>query len=102
MSSRDSHWRSSSPSERRGPTPSIIETANDAFVQIDALGKTRDWNRQAETVFGWSRDEVLGASLADTIIPERYHQAHASGLQRFLETGEGPVLNRRIELEGLR
>jgi PAS domain S-box-containing protein len=40
--------------------------------------------------------------LADTIIPERMRDAHWEGLRRFRETGEGPVLNQRVELTALR
>jgi PAS domain S-box-containing protein len=83
-------------------TRRILETAQDAFVSIDADGRIRDWNRQAERVFGWPRDEALGRSLAETIIPERYREDHRRGLARFLQTGEGPVLGKRLELEALR
>jgi PAS domain S-box-containing protein len=76
----------------------IIETAHDAFIGMDADGRIIDWNHQAETTFGWSRDEVLGRLLSETIIPPRYREAHQRGLKHFLATGEGPVLNKRIEL----
>src|SRR5436309_7455397 len=45
---------------------------------------------QAEATFGWPRAEVVGRSLADTIIPPRFREAHRLGLARYLETGEGP------------
>ena len=75
----------------------IIETANDAFVEMDNKGIITDWNRQAELVFGWQRSEAVGKPLAETIIPPNYREAHQAGLQHFLETGEGPLLNCRIE-----
>jgi PAS domain S-box-containing protein len=82
-------------------TRSIIETANDAFVGIDTSGRITDWNRQAEAVFGWSREEALGQPLAETIIPPQHREAHLEGLRRFLETGEGPLFYRRIEISAL-
>src|SRR5207247_9141439 len=57
---------------------------------------------QAEAVFGWREDEVLGRPLADTIIPPALRSAHASGLARYLASGEARVLGRRIELTGIR
>lgn len=78
-----------------------VETAQEAFVSMDEEGRIREWNRRARETFGWERDEVLGRPLAETIIPERFRQQHDEGIRRFLETGEGPVLNRRIELPGL-
>ena len=76
----------------------IIETALDAVIVMDAEGQVTDWNAQAHAMFGWSRDEAIGQSLSTMIIPARFQQAHEQGLKRFLETGEGPLLNRRIEL----
>jgi PAS domain S-box-containing protein len=79
----------------------IINTAYDPFVSIDSEGRVIDWNSQAEKTFGWSRDEVLGKTLADLIIPQRYREAHTQGIRRYLETGVGPVLNTRIEISAL-
>lgn len=80
----------------------ILESALDAVVCIDSDGTITDWNPQAEAVFGWKRDEVVGRSLADTIIPHHQRNAHREGMQRYLATGEAAVLNRRIELTALR
>ena len=81
---------------------SIIESAYDAFVAMDDSGKVVDWNAQAAATFGWTRGEALGQMLADLIIPETQRGAHAAGLRRYLETGEGPLLNRRLEVGALR
>jgi PAS domain S-box-containing protein len=80
----------------------ILETAQEAFISIDANGLVMDWNKEAEAVFGWSREEILGRSLAETVIPPQYREAHQRGLQHFLATGEGPVLNQRLEFSALR
>jgi PAS domain S-box-containing protein len=80
----------------------IIDTALDAVITIDAEGKITSWNRQAEIVFGWSNREAIGQRLADMIIPERQRMDHARGLRRFLATGDGPILRRRIEVTAIR
>lgn len=49
---------------------SILEQAHDAFVSIDTAGTVRNWNRQAERLFGWRRDEAEGRPLAETLRPE--------------------------------
>ncbi len=79
----------------------IVESAFDAFVGIDSSGVIIDWNVQAEATFGWSRSEAIGQSLSRLIIPERYREAHEKGLRRYFATGEGPVLNKRVEIAGL-
>jgi diguanylate cyclase (GGDEF)-like protein/PAS domain S-box-containing protein len=68
---------------------------------MDAGGFIIDWNPRSEATFGWSRDEAVGQILAEMIIPERYRESHWRGLQRYLETGEGPVIDTRIEIEAL-
>jgi PAS domain S-box-containing protein len=88
---RESEWR----------IRSIIETANEAVVGMDAGGLITDWNRGAEATFGWSWEEAIGRVLVETVIPERYREAHRKGVEHFLTTGEGPVLNTRLELEAL-
>lgn len=79
----------------------ILNTAHDAFIGMDADSTIVVWNDQAEQTFGWKRDEVIGRNLAQTIIPPQYRDAHLNGMKRFLETGEAPVVNRRLELRGL-
>jgi PAS domain S-box-containing protein len=79
----------------------IIDTANDAFVSINADGLITAWNRQAEITFGWPREEIIGQSLREAIIPPRYREAHQHGLRRFLATGSGSALYKRIELTAL-
>ena len=83
------------------PTTHILQTAHEAFVSMDAGGFITDWNLQAETTFGWSREEAVGRVLSDTIIPHRYREQHLRGLEHFLETGDGPVLSRRFEIEAV-
>jgi len=80
---------------------SILDSALDAVVSMDAQGRITGWNGQAEVIFGWSAEEAIGRMLSETIIPPRYREAHQAGLARFLATGEGPVLNRRIEITAL-
>ncbi len=79
----------------------ILESAHEAYVAMDAGGFIIDWNTEAESTFGWSREEAMGRVLADTIIPPRHREAHLKGLERYLTTGEGPVLGKRIEIDAL-
>jgi PAS domain S-box-containing protein len=80
----------------------IIDSSLDAIVTTDANSVIVDWSRQAEVIFGWTATEAVGKNLSDTIIPQRYREAHRQGVERFFATGEGPILNRRIEITALR
>ena len=80
----------------------IIDLAMDAVVSMDSGGHITAWNRQATAIFGWTAEEALGRDMADTIIPPQHRDGHRKGLKHFLQTGQGPVLNRRIEITALR
>jgi len=80
----------------------IIDAALDAVITMDGEGVIRSWSPQAERMFGWPASEAIGRTLSATIIPPQYRDAHERGLAHFLATGEGPVLNRRLEITGLR
>jgi PAS domain S-box-containing protein len=80
----------------------IVDTALDAVITIDQAGVITGWNSQAETTFGWASREVLGRSLAEVIVPQRFRATHQHGLERYLATGEATLLNKRIELDALR
>ncbi len=88
-------------SQSEKTTRLVIETANDAFIGMDEQGRVIDWNQKAETVFGWPREAILGQVLADAIIPFKRRHDHSEGLKRFLATGNGPVLNKSIEIMAL-
>jgi PAS domain S-box-containing protein len=87
---------------RRDELRPILETALDAVVVMKSDGIVADWNDRAAAVFGWSREEAVGRVMADLVIPERYREAHRKGLRRYLESGKGEVVGRRIEVSGLR
>lgn len=76
----------------------IVETSLDAFVQTDETGSILNWNSQAEQLFGWRRDEVLGKSTIDLVVAESERERVEAGLKRFLENEDGRTLNRRREL----
>ncbi|MEX1177652.1 MAG: ATP-binding protein [Nitriliruptor sp.] len=76
----------------------LIDSARDAYVSIDAAGRVTEWNRQAEVLFGWTRQEALGVLLADLIVPEAYRAAHLLGIERFVRTGHGEAVFQRLQL----
>ncbi|MDB5291465.1 MAG: hypothetical protein JWL69_2706 [Phycisphaerales bacterium] len=80
----------------------VLETALDCIVSMDHQGRVIEWNPAAERTFGYTRDECLGQQMAELIIPPSLREAHRRGLAKYLETGEGPVIGRRIEITACR
>ncbi|HWI20432.1 MAG TPA: PAS domain S-box protein, partial [Vicinamibacterales bacterium] len=79
----------------------ILDTAHDVFIGMDEQSRVVNWNAQAEQTFGWTREEAVGRDLSQLIIPMAFREAHTKGMARFIQTGEAPVVNRRLELRGL-
>lgn len=75
--------------------------APDAIIVVDIQSRITYWNPKAENIFGWTVREVLGKPLTQVIIPERYREAHESGMKRYLSSGEQRVLNKTIEITAL-
>ncbi|HEV7802089.1 MAG TPA: response regulator [Burkholderiales bacterium] len=80
----------------------ILETALDCVISITADSRIFEWNAAAERTFGYTRDEALGQLMPELIIPEEHRARHYAGITRFLATGQGRLLGRRIEIEALR
>jgi two-component system sensor histidine kinase/response regulator len=99
---RDLQERSTELQEACEQKNAIVETALDAVVGMGADGRISGWNSQAEQFFGHSAAEVLGRSMSETIIPERFRAQHEAGFRRYRETGVSKVLNTRLEMTALR
>lgn len=80
----------------------MLEAALDAVVTMDASGRVIGWNQAAAAVFGYHANEAIGRDMADLIVPPRLRQQHRQGLARFLEGGRPQILDRRLELTGMR
>ena len=79
----------------------VLDTALDPVVVMDTDGMVIGWNKHSEVAFGWSVDEAQGQRLSEMVIPHVHRAAHETGLKHYLATGEGPVLDKRIEITAL-
>jgi PAS domain S-box-containing protein len=79
-----------------------FEAALDCVVMADASGRVVEFNPAAERTFGYSRDEALGRTMAELIVPPSLRERHSTAFARFIETGHGTMLGRRLELTGMR
>lgn len=79
----------------------LLQKVLDAVVVMRTDGTVAEWNACAEQIFGWTREEALGRSMNDLIVPHQHRVVHANGLRRYLETGIGPVIDHRIEISAI-
>ncbi|MFN2635388.1 MAG: PAS domain S-box protein [Thermoanaerobaculia bacterium] len=80
----------------------ILDSALDALITIDSRGRIVEFNRAAETTFGYTRPEVIGLEMGAVIVPPSLREGHRIGMAHYLRTGEGPILDRRIEITAMR
>jgi PAS domain S-box-containing protein len=80
----------------------MLDAALDAVVTMDHQGRVIGWNPAAERTFGYRASEAMGQDMAELIVPPSLRAAHRRGLARFLDTRERVLLDRRLELTGMR
>jgi PAS domain S-box-containing protein len=80
---------------------SIVDTALDGIVTIDSTGRVSGWNPQAEAIFGWSEQEIVGTSAADLVAPSA-RTAFVQRVRVVLQTGIHQDADNRVEVEAVR
>src|SRR5262249_55499210 len=80
----------------------IIKPALDAFVQWDKKGIVREWNPQAEAIFGWERADALDKPIAELLIPAEARAAFQAEFDRFVAGGQTTLLGHRLQMEAIR
>lgn len=80
----------------------IAQASLDALITIDSAGKIIEFSPVAEKMFGYERSEVLGVPVSEIVIPSHLRQAHEDGMKKYHKTGQGPVINTRIEVPAVR
>jgi PAS domain S-box-containing protein len=85
-----------------GHARKILNVAHSAFISLDDEGRITYWNIRAEETFGWTREQVLGQSAIELIVPERHRDALRRGFRRFKAGGATRLLDNRTEQLALR
>jgi diguanylate cyclase (GGDEF)-like protein/PAS domain S-box-containing protein len=80
----------------------VTYTASDAVITADGAGNVVNWNRAAETIFGYTEAEVSGQPLT-VLMPHRYRDRHRMGMNQVLAGGKPHIIGGlAVELAGLR
>ena len=81
---------------------SMTDHAQDGIIEIDSAARIEFWNPAAESIFGYTADQVLGRLLHEVVIPERFRETFTAKHAHFTATGQGVVLGTCTEFVGLR
>ena len=87
--------------ESSGALDAVLAVAMDAVITIDGRGRIRQLNRAAESMFGYSREQALGRTVAELVIPPQQRQAHRDALKRAVAGGAARILDRRVVMNAL-
>jgi len=79
----------------------ITESANDAIIVLSSPDVIHFWNKKAEEIFGYKIDEVVGKSVHDLVVPQKFRDKAKGGLDNFFKTGKGPVVGKVVEVFGM-
>ena len=79
----------------------IMESAVDGIIAIDENGTIESVNRAATEIFGWEREELVGAPITK-LMPSPYREEHDDYLARYLDTREPRIIGFGREVSGLR
>ena len=79
----------------------LAQTASDAIVTINEQSRIVFVNPAAEKIFGYTRDEMLGAALT-MLMPEAFRLRHEAGFARYRQTGQRNISWNAISLPGVR
>ena len=79
----------------------VTQSIDDAVIAGDAESRIVFWNRGAEKVFGWTEQEAVGSALT-MLMPERFRDAHLTGMRRVLGGGEPHAIGTTVRLAALR
>lgn len=80
---------------------SLFESAPDAMILVDSNGTIARVNQQAETAFGYRREELLGAPV-DRLIPLRYRGKHKGKLNHYMQEMVRRTMGAGLELSAVR
>jgi PAS domain S-box-containing protein len=79
----------------------LLAATDDAVIVTDAAGVVRFYNPAAEAMFGYPRQQAVGATL-DLIIPERLRERHWDGFHQAIARGITSYAGRLLAVPALR
>ncbi|MEW6669000.1 MAG: PAS domain S-box protein [Thermodesulfobacteriota bacterium] len=80
----------------------ISESAQDAIIKTDGHGKISFWNRAAQEIFGYTKEEAVGRDVHDLLAPPRLAKSNREAFKAFQSKAQGDPGGRTLELKAMR
>jgi PAS domain S-box-containing protein len=79
----------------------VLDTAPDAFITLDRDGRITTWNAAAERMFGWTKEEAVGRTMRELIVPPEFGDRHDARREALVD-GADPHATETYEVELVR
>jgi PAS domain S-box-containing protein len=79
----------------------LLESTPDAIVMVNVTGRIVLVNSQAERVFGYERNELIGIPV-EVLLPARFRDAHNQHRSNFFDSPRARTMGAGLELYGVR
>lgn len=76
----------------------LLNSNISAIIAVNEQDRIVEFNPCAERLFGHQRQDVLGQTMADLIIPPSFRAMHYAGMRRFIQTGASSIMYKRVEV----
>ncbi|MCF6310306.1 MAG: nitrate- and nitrite sensing domain-containing protein [Sulfurimonas sp.] len=89
--------------KRKRYLDTVIESNNNAIIAINSKGIITTFNKKAEKIFGWTKDEMIGTKNILNIIPSQYQEQHTKAFSNYFNSGDScGIIDSVQEFEGVR
>ena len=79
----------------------ILSSSMDGIIVTDAQGRIVEFNTEAERIFGWTRAQMAGKFVEDTLLPPKHSEAFRVEMTLVSTAGINATLRTKIEAEAL-
>ena len=63
----------------------LLESSPSVIIGLTPKHRIFEWNRAAERIYGWSREEVMGKDYLETFLPKEIHEAVSADIRKVLK-----------------
>jgi PAS domain S-box-containing protein len=84
-------------------TNTVVESNETAIIAMDSNSNIITYNKKAQEIFGYNKQEMIGGDNLHKIIPETYLELHNNASKEFFKTKKSKgILNTTLDLFGQR
>jgi PAS domain S-box-containing protein len=80
----------------------LVSGSPAAVVAVDSDRRIREFNPEAEQMFGHARADVIGLDMPETLVPERYRERFVDAMAGYFATGDRSEFSQQARMRAQR